>query len=103
MKKYMGAYCESVFVLMSIVRVCVCVCERDLFTIDSDLLEGLEGLKVESVSNTGIETTKGTRLESTKPSTDDSMGLKVAKYILAYAACPHGKTSVQGENIWTMT
>ena len=85
------------------VCVCVCVCERDLFTIDSDLLEGLEGLKVASVSDTGTETTKGTRLEATKPSTDGSMGLKVAKYILAYAACPHGKTSVQSENKWAMT
>ena len=79
------------------------VCERDPFTTDSDLLEGLEGLKVTSVSDTGIETAKGTRHEATKPSTDGSVGLKVAKYILACAACPHGKTSAQGENIWTVT
>ena len=55
------------------------MCERDPFTTDSDLLEGLEGLKVTSVSDTGIETAKGTRREATKPSTDGSVGLKVAK------------------------
>ena len=83
--------------------VCVrmCVCERELFT--SYPLEGLEGQRAVSVSDTGIETTKGTRLEVTKPSPGGSVELKVAKYILTCAACLHGKTSFQCENIQTVT